>query len=249
MRNDKKIPVNDMIPKNKVLIWTPALASEPRDMLIRWILTVQAAGFRNILLVFNGPGAKNASAKLRKKFHDRHVQIKWLSGLGSIGKCQVFVTQIFLQSKLLYLLRVDPDGQFPIEYAGRLLEPYQSQADLRPDVVVGFRDEASIGGRMRYFANIVLRLFAVIFGIYADLNCGFYVMNRKAAALLLCRVALPKYPEPRMLVALQQSSLITVSCIVPVLQRTSGCSSIRGFLQSIRVFIESFLEYVSWDRL
>jgi len=237
-----------MIPKNKVLIWAPTLASEPRDMLIRWILTVQAAGFRNILLVFNGLGAKNASAKLSKKFHSRHVQIKWLSGSGSIGKCQAFVTQIFLQSKLLYLLRVDPDGQFPIEYAGWLLEPYQSQVDLRPDVVVGFRDEASIGGRMRYFANIVLRLFAVIFGIYADLNCGFYVMNRKAAAFL-CRVALPKYPESRMLVSLHKSSLITVSCLVPVLQRTSGRSSIRGFLQSIRIFLESFLEYLSWDRL
>lgn len=238
------MPANDIISKDEVLIWAPALASEPMDMLIRWILAVQAASFRNILVVFNGPGAKNASAKLSKKFHDRHVQIEWLSGFGSIGKCQTFVTQIFLQSKFLYLFRVDPDGQFPIEYAGRLLEPYQSQVDLRPDVVVGFRDEASIGGRMRYIANIVLRLFAVIFGIYADLNCGFYVINRKAAALL-CSVALPKYPEPRMLVALHRSSLITVSCIVPVLQRTSGRSSIRGFLQSIRIFLESFLEYLS----
>lgn len=241
--------VGNAISKKEILIWAPVLATEPINMLLEWVHAVQKAGFDNVVFIFNGPGAKNASAELRKKIHDRHVQIEWLSGLGSIGKCQAFVTQIFLKSKLLYLLRVDPDGQFPIEHAGRLLEPYQSQADLRPDVVVGFRDEASIGGRMRYFANIVLRLFGVIFGIYADLNCGFYVMNRKAAALLLCRVALPKYPEPRMLIALQKSSLITVSCIVPVLQRTSGCSSIRGFLQSIRIFIESFLEYVSWNQL
>jgi len=236
---------NDIISKEKVLIWAPALASEPMDMLTKWILTVQTAGFINIVLVLNGPGAKNASEKLSKKFHSyKHVQILWLSGLGSIGKCQAFVTQIFLQSKLLYLLRIDPDGQFPIEYAQKLLEPYQNQIDLRPDVVIGFREEASIGGHLRYFANIILRLFAVIFGIYADPNCGFYAMNRKAAALL-CHVALPKYPEPRMLVILHRSSLITVSCIVPVLHRMSGRSSIRGFLQSIRVFLESFLEYFS----
>lgn len=234
---------SDSTAKNQVQIWAPTLASEPLDMLIKWILTVQAAGFMNILLVFNGPGAKNASAKLSKKFNDGHVQIEWLSGSGSIGKCQTFVTQIFLQSKFQYLLRIDPDGQFPIDCAFRLLELYQSQDDL-PNVVVGFRDESSIGGRMRYIANTVLRLLAVICGIYADLNCGIYILDKRAAALL-CQVALSKFPESHMLVTLHHSSLITVTCIVPVLQRMSGRSSIKGFLQCIRLFIESFLECLS----
>jgi hypothetical protein len=241
--------VDNVISKKEVLIWAPALAAEPTSMLVQWILSVQAAGFCNILLIFNGPGAKNASIQLLKKIPNRQVQVEWLSGLGSIGKCQVFATQLFLQSKFEYLLRIDPDGQFPIKCAKWLLEPYHSRADSCPDVVVGFRDEASIGGRMRYFANVFLRLFSVIFGIYADFNCGIFVMNRKAAALLLCRIALPKYPEPRVLVALHRSSLIIMSCVVPVLKRTSGRSSIRGFVQSSRVFLESLMEHLSCDRL
>ena len=233
------------ISKKDVLIFAPVLASELKDMLLQWVSDVKGAGFDNIILVFNGPGAEIACRALRKEVSSS-IRIDWLSGPSSIGSCQTIVTQLFLQSNLRLLVRIDADLQFSVSDIERLLNPFAGTG--RSDVVIAQRDEASVGGRMRFLGNALLRLFGQLFGIFADPNCGLYVLNRKAAAVL-CRVPLPVYPEPRMLTTFRQASLTVTTRVVPILPRRTGRSSIKNFLHGIKVFIGSILEMTSWDSL
>ena len=248
VRHHSHRPKAKAVSKKEVLIWAPALAMEPIAMLIQWIRAVEAAGFVNAVLVFNGSGSERACKALRKEVISHKIMIKWLSGPASIGTCQAFVTHLFLKSRAKYIFRVDPDGQFPIKCIERLLRLFEVTGSVRPDVIMGQRDEAGVAGRTRFLGNVVLRLLAMHFANFADPNCGLYVMNRKAAAIL-CGVPLPKYPESRMLMAFWKASLTVATCVVPTLRRQAGRSSIRGLRRNLRVFFGSFLEMLSWDSL
>ena len=149
----------------------------------------------------------------------------------------------FLQTDAQFLARTDPDGQFP---ASSLREMISCMRRRGADMVVGQRDEASVSGYVRFVANVILRLAALHSGMVADPNSGCYVMNRRAAAAL-CQVPLPKYPEPRMLVAVKQASLRVVSSVVPTLPRQSGHSSMSSIARAVVVFLSSLLEFSTWD--
>jgi hypothetical protein len=177
-------PKTNRISKKEVLIWAPALATEPIAMLRDWIYKVEDADFDNIILVLNGPGSERVCLELRKEVRRSQVQIAWLSGSGSIGSCQTFVTHLFLQSKLRLLVRIDPDGQFRIKSIKRMLSRFAVTETARPDVIIAQRDQANIGGRMRFLGSVLLRMLAAYFANFADPNSGLYVLNRKAAVLL-----------------------------------------------------------------
>jgi len=234
------------ISQQDVWVWAPVLASEPQDMLLKWIHTVEAAGFCNIILIFNGSGSESASLALRKAVSSRQVQFESLPGSASIGRCQNLAMHLFLRSDALFMARIDPDGQFPIYCLERLLHLFMEK--IPPDVIVGQRDEAGVAGRSRFLGNIFLRLIALYSGIFADPNSGLYIMNRRAAALL-CSVPLPKYPEPRMLASLREGSLRIATGVIPILRRQSGTSSIKGLWRSIRVFAGSLMEMKSCNLL
>lgn len=225
-----------------VFVWSPVQACEPIDMLIQWISDVEAVGFCNFVLVINGLGSESVCKELRKAATGGQVQIEFLSGPASIGRCQNLVMHLFLSSDARFMVRVDSDGQFPIWSIDRLLLPFTEQSP--PDVVIGQRDEASVSGRKRFLANIFLRMVSLHCGIFGDPNSGCYIINHRAAANL-CRVPLTRYPEPRMLKILQEASLTVTARVIPTLQRKAGRSSIKGFWASLKLFVESLLEMVS----
>ena len=130
----EKVSVGNAISKKKVLIWAPVLATEPINMLLEWVHAVRKAGFDNVVLIFNGPGSESACMELRNKIRRNQVRIEWISGSGSIGSCQTFVTHLFLQSKARLLARVDPDGQFPIGCIERSLSAFEVEC---PDAIIG----------------------------------------------------------------------------------------------------------------
>ncbi len=113
---------------------------------------------------------------------------------------------------------------------------------------VGPFDFRHVAGRTRFLGNVIMRLVGLCFGTVGDPNSGLYILNRKAAALL-CPVPLPTYPEPRMLTAFRQASLTVTTCVVPTLVRHAGTSSISTLWHSLKVFLWSLLEMVSWDPL
>ncbi len=247
-RDSSKMPsdVRETLHKT-IWVWAPALASEPRDVLLRWgreMATVAFGSEAKVVLVVNGPGSESACISLRRDM-PRGVEVSWVSGPASIGRAQQLMTHQFLQSDARLLARIDPDGQFSVNCLKKLrscLTPNGS------DVIVAQRDEASIAGCMRFLGNVILRFLALCVGIVADPNSGCYVMNRKAAAVL-CQTPLPKYPEPRMLMALKKASLTVSSQVVPILPRQGGRSSIKSLRRAALVFSSSLLEMFSWDQL
>ena len=228
--------------KKAIWVWAPALASEPREMLLTWAreTVTTVSGASKSFLVLNGNGAENARELLRRDM-PRGVEIVCLTGRASIGRAQQLITHQFLRANPVALARIDPDGQFPINCLAELERCLQPGG---PDLVMAQRDEASINGPVRWLGNTILRCLAMRLGIIADLNAGCYIMNREAAAVL-CQVPLPKYPEPRMLMAMKKAGLVVSSCVVPVRPRLGGESSIKGLLRGVRVFLSSLLEMLS----
>ena len=106
---------NAICKKKDVLVWGPAKSDEPIEILAEWIRAVEAAGFENIFLVVNGQDSMKVCQLLANEANGCKAKIEWLSGPASIGLCQTFVTDLFLKSKAKYMLRIDPDGQFPIQ--------------------------------------------------------------------------------------------------------------------------------------
>lgn len=189
----------------KIVIWAPALATEPTEMILAWAkAAARLMTGVHIVVIFNGPGSEQVAHELWRDAPPE-VQICALPGAASIGRAQQFVMQQFLRTNEQVLARIDPDGQFPLS---SLIELCHRLVSGGPDVVVAQRDEASASGRIRFLGNVALRLVALRLGMFADLNSGCYVMNRRAAAVL-CQVPLPKYPEPRMLAWLRARSVIT----------------------------------------
>ena len=231
--------------KTRPLVWAPALGSEPEELLLEWAREVESAGLgteRKVLLILNGHGAESLCSSLLRRI-SRSVEVCSLPGPASIGRVQQFVMHRFLQSDAQVLARIDPDGQFPIRHLQELATHLTPDG---PDILVGQRDEAGVAGRTRFLGNVVQRLLALRFRIVADPNSGFYLLNRKAAAVL-CQVPLPRYPESRMLVALTIASLAISSKVVPTLLRRGGRSSFAGLWRGVIVFVSSFMEFFSWD--
>jgi len=232
------------VPAVKMLVFAPALATEPKEMLLAWARGVSGLGTGvEAVIVLNGPGSERAAHELRKDTPPG-VQVHALPGLASIGRAQQFIMHQFLRSDSQILVRIDPDGQFPLcvlpELCRRLLPS-------GPDVVVIQRDEVGVSGRIRFLGNVILRLDAMRLGLVADPNSGCYVMNRRAAAAL-GQAPLPKYPEPRMLAWLGEMSLQVSSVVVPTLPRQSGTSTIKGLWRAAAVFISSLMEFLPCQR-
>lgn len=233
-------------PDNKILIWAPALATEPKEMLVEWAQNTSRLMLgMQVVMVLNGPGSERASHEIRRSIPPS-VHVYALPGPASIGKAQQFMMHRFLQSDAQVLVRIDPDNQFSLGSLARLCG---SLVPGGPDVVVGQRDEASVSGRIRFLGNVILRFVAVQMGLVADPNSGCYAMGRRAAAAF-SQLPLPKYPEPRMLACHRSmSSLHVASFVVPTLPRRSGASSITGMWRGAAIFAASFLELLSCDRL
>lgn len=229
--------------RSEVMVWLPSLPSEDQTRLLAFINACNAAGYLRPFLVLNGPAAEQARCELVRKIAEAGLCAKVRSlPIASIGGAQMLAVHLFLQDpNAKILVRIDPDGQFPVDCISQLLAPFATASP--PDVVVGFRDEAGSGGFSRFLGNVVLRLIAQRCGITADPCSGAYALSKKAAALLQS-VPLPRFPEPRMLREFRGAGLKVATRIVPTLPRFSGKSSIHGSLKGLSVFCGSVLDLV-----
>ena len=237
-----RVAVADL--KRIAIVFAPALDTEPTEMMVDWACEAQAEGFTNIAVVFNGPRAHQAGNQLGREIQSPHVSIHCLSGPASIGKCQSFMGHLFLQSKARLLVRVDPDGQFPVSSLNQLL----ARSTTGADVIWAQRDEPSVAGVTRFLGNTMLRAIGLLRRLPGDPNSGCYALTQRAAAVL-SSIPLPVYPEVRMLVAFRNASLRVASCVVPIVPRRRGQSSLRGLFSGTQVFISSVLEMLSQERI
>ena len=141
--------------KKRTLVWAPALSTEPVEMLRDWIRDVTDAGFDDCFLVINGPGAESTCNELCKITKEYKALIHWVSGSASIGTAQTLAAQLFLQNSAAdYIVRIDSDGQFPVQCIGQMLQLFDLK--IPPDIVVGQRDDIGAGGRLRWLGNFIL---------------------------------------------------------------------------------------------
>jgi len=225
------------------MVWGPSLPSEDQTRLLQCVETCNAAGYSRLCLIINGPSADEARSQLVRKVAEAGLWVEVLSlPIASIGGAQMLAMHRFLEDRnAKILVRIDPDGQFPVSCITDLLDAFELPSS--PDVVMGQRDEAGIAGGIRFVGNVLLRTWALCIGISGDPNCGFYAMNRHAAAVLTT-VPPTRYPEPRMLAAFRDASVAVETRVVPTLPRERGSSSIRGILRSLGLFVGSALEMI-----
>ena len=120
-----------------------------------------------------------------------------------LGTC----THIALDHALKYgyraLIRIDSDGQHPVNMVPEILLPLQND---NADIVVGTRENRNEGsGIGSFFRNLVKSYFTLIAvwitrgGVPADVNSGFFALNRKAM-IVVNSSTLERFPEPQMLI-------------------------------------------------
>jgi glycosyltransferase involved in cell wall biosynthesis len=136
------------------------------------------------------------------------------------------------------ILRVDADGQHPIESIPDLV---RKLIDEGLDAVVGERTNRDDGSGIRSILAKSIRTYIsfVVRSMTAgkapeDVNSGFMAIGAKAAERL-SRTMLDRYPEPQILTILGRSNLRTGSLQVQQLPRKKGRSSI-GWFDGMRIF-------------
>jgi len=127
------------------------------------------------------------------------------------------------------LVRVDADGQHPIEAVSQLLSPLQN-GDA--DIVVARRVNRSEGRGLRNIAAKVVRTYLSLVGRLMsggatprDLNSGFFALNREAISVLNSTL-LEHYPEPQMFVLAARRGLRVVEVEVAQRTRQHGVSTV-----------------------
>jgi len=119
------------------------------------------------------------------------------------------------------VVRLDADGQHPIEHIPELLEPIQNgEADL----VVGIRMNRHEGTSIRAVAaSLVRRYLSLVARLMTrarapkDVNSGFFAMSTNAISKIN-RVALERYPEPQLYVLAGRQKLSIVE--IPMRQQS-----------------------------
>lgn len=143
------------------------------------------------------------------------------------------------------VVRLDADGQHPIEHIPKLLEPIQNKG---ADLVVGVRLNRHEGSSIRAFAaGLVRRYLSVVSCIMTrarapkDVNSGFFAVSAYAISRIN-RVALERYPEPQLYVLAGRQKLSIVEIPMKQQSRRHGSSTITlgralGMFYRFNIFI------------
>jgi glycosyltransferase involved in cell wall biosynthesis len=145
-----------------------------------------------------------------------------------LGVCTHIAIDHMLSHGYDALVRIDSDGQHPIDMIPALL----GVLDEGADVCVGVRTNADQTPGIRGFMASVVRKYyrvavRVLFGrdLPSDMTSGFIAIGRKAA-LALAQVPLERYPEPEIILAAHSRGLHVASYPVQQNSRDHGRSTI-----------------------
>lgn len=152
-----------------------------------------------------------------------------------LGMCTSIAIDHLLAHGYDVLVRIDGDGQHPVDAIPSLVSRIVSGAD----VSIGARTNANTGrgirsraaNWVRAYYRVTSRLVAGA-GVPADLTSGFITMNRRAASVLSLK-ALDRYPEPEIMLAAHQARLSVED--VPVMQNTRSVG--RSTISLRRAFL------------
>ncbi len=149
-----------------------------------------------------------------------------------LGTCMHVAFDCAVSQGFDIVVRVDADGQHPIDRISDLIEPI---IDGRADYVVGSRVNRNVGGGpIRSMAALLLREYMAICTRLLtkgrsppDVTSGFIAAARSAVEVLN-RSLLEQYPEPQMCLAVGQAGLRTAAVEVLQSDRIHGRSTISA---------------------
>lgn len=126
------------------------------------------------------------------------------------------------------LCRFDSDGQHDPAELPRLFE----ELDAGADFVIGSRYAEKQGFQSTFLRRLGARWFSMLLRLFCNLRVtdptsGFWVANRRAAAIVLEEHS-SDYPEVDSLVVLKRNGCVVRECAVTMRERAAGHSSIQG---------------------
>lgn len=159
-----------------------------------------------------------------------------------LGLATSVALDFFIQGQFDYLVRLDADGQHPVNEVMGLLRPLQSDS---ADVVWGERNNhILISSSEKLFGSFAKRTTStigrLIFDSFVDdWFTGFFAMNR-IAANLAARYHLERYCEVQLLCIFHNADIRIAIHKVDQLERIYGQTSI-SFFTGVMIFFRSIL--------
>ncbi|MCP4179182.1 MAG: glycosyltransferase family 2 protein [bacterium] len=132
-----------------------------------------------------------------------------------------------------YLVRLDGDGQHPIEYINDLVKPiYNNEADIT--IGSRFLKQDASGFKSTLTRRIGILFFTLLNDIIinrkiTDSTSGFRSYNRELIEFLAVNYPSFDYPEPEEVILLGKNGFRIKELSVEMLGRTGGTSSINTF--------------------
>lgn len=154
-----------------------------------------------------------------------------------IGVCTHVALDYALANDHQIVVRVDADGQHPIEEIPALITHIQRG---EADIVVGSRVNRSFEPGMASFAKHMVRIYFTQVAKWmtggrapTDVNTGFIALSRSAVATLN-KFEFDRYPEPQILVLGCRKKLRVMEVPIQQNERMSGASSVT-LVQALRL--------------
>ncbi len=227
---DPQTSIQEKHPTYAVII--PAFNEEASvDKLVR---QVHDAGFSDVLVI--NDGSEDATTAVASRAGAQVLTLPFNLGIG--GAVQTGL-KFVLEAEYDYILRLDGDGQHPVEDAQRLLQPLMND---EADIVIGSR---FFPGKQTYKPPLSralgIRWFAVMITLLTgqkayDTTSGMVAMNRRAL-LALAKDFPQDYPEVEGRILMYKAHLRVLEVPVAMQPRTAGVSSIT-FLRSIYYIVK-----------
>lgn len=147
-----------------------------------------------------------------------------------LGTCTQIAFDHVLRHDYQAVVRVDADGQHPLERIPELLAPLE---EGRADVVAGRRVNHNVGSGGGAVARRMVKSYFVtvakaLTGGAApnDVNTGFFAMNRHAVATLN-QHTLERFPEPQLFILACREKLRVMELPIEQVEREFGASTLN----------------------
>jgi glycosyltransferase involved in cell wall biosynthesis len=154
-----------------------------------------------------------------------------------LGMCMNVAFDHFLEYRYDIFVRLDADGQHPVERLADLIAPIKQD---KADFVIGSRTNRDSSRDIRSLLSICVREYMAMLvritsnkSMPSDVTSGFFAASQKAVSLL-GSITLEHYPEPQICLILGQSPLRVSSLDIEQVERKHGTSSIT-FLRALRL--------------
>ncbi|MDA1101393.1 MAG: glycosyltransferase family 2 protein [Proteobacteria bacterium] len=234
--------------KDKVLVFVPTLND------VEHLATIideinELNGAFTVLVLDDGSTAPVKS--ILKGSHCLHFRLPANFGL---GVCTHIAFDHALRGNYRAIVRVDSDGQHPVEMIPALLAKLTAG---EADVVVASRSNRNQGSGWRFAIARIVRGYISATArlltkgvVPSDVNSGFFAANPRAMAVLNT-YSLERFPEPQMYILACRHSLRVAEVPVDQMARKHGASTITfghalRIVYRFNIFVLS--ELLQWHR-